>query len=268
MRMRWPLLGALLLAGGVLAQGTNQGANQGGAFYGMSPLWPAPRQAATPAGDPLAGLDVAQGNDALHARACVTCHGLDGHGGGSGAFPNLAGQPAWYLYKTLQDYSAGRRPNAAMTPIARALTDRQMQDVAAWYASRPLVSAAAPVEAGVTMRQIGGSLAAVGVPARGVSACTNCHGAVGEGQAPSIPALAGQYAPYLALQLRLWKQGARGGDPLDVMARIAAGMTEREIDAVAAYYSGLRPGGGLAAEAGTPAVPAAAVTGAPPPGGR
>jgi cytochrome c553 len=82
-----------------------------------------------------------------------------------------------------------------------------------------------------------------------VTACSNCHGPQGEGAGPAIPALAGQYAPYVALQLRLWKAGERRNGPLGVMAQVASGMTEEEMDAVAAFFATLRPEPG-AAQAG------------------
>ncbi len=66
---------------------------------------------------------------------CNQCHGLNGIGSSSGAFPRLAGQSGWYLYKSLRDYAAGLRPSTIMSPIARTLADDQMRDVAAYYSS-------------------------------------------------------------------------------------------------------------------------------------
>jgi cytochrome c553 len=138
-----------------------------------------------------------------------------------------------------------------MTPIARLLAHREMQDVSAWYANQPPGDGDRAAAADVRQRQLGGAISAVGVPERGVTACTSCHGRLGEGVAPSVPALAGQFAPYTALQLRLWKRGERRNDPLGVMAQVARGMTDEEIDAVAAYFAALDPK--AAQEAGGPA---------------
>lgn len=222
---------ALLLAGTAAAQQAPR--------FGLAPLWPAPQQAQPQAGDPSAGRAVAVGGEREAGWSCVSCHGIDGAGDGSGAFPRLGGQPAWYLYRALQDYAQGQRPNAAMTPIARGLTDRQMQDVAAWYAAQTAPIPAAPT-APARVTQLGASLHAVGAPDRGVTACVQCHGQRGEGGPPGVPALAGQYAGYTALQLRLWKHGARGPGALAVMPAIAAGMSEEEIDAVALWFASLR----------------------------
>ncbi len=234
MRVQAALLGLLLLAGAALAQQPRTG---------LAPLRGAPPPAAAAAPDLLAGREVAIGPEAHGFASCLLCHGLQGEAEGSGAFPRLAGQPAWYLFKQLQDYAAGRRPNEVMGPIAQAMTPAQMQDVSAWYAAQ---LAPVPPEAGAssTLLQRGGAIAAAGIPARGVASCASCHGAQGEGAAPGVPALAGQYAPYTELQLRLWKQGVRRNDPFGVMAQVAAGMTEQDIVAVATYYASLRPAAG------------------------
>lgn len=221
-----------------------------GMRYGLGPVSPS-----MPAGNEQArgldGLEVAQGTVRMGALACHTCHGLEGHAEGSGAFPRLAGQHGWYLLKQLQDYAAGRRPNDVMATVARVLTEGQMQDVAAWYAAQAPGRGDGGAVADARQRQLGGALSAVGMPSRGVTACTSCHGRMGEGVPPSAPALAGQFASYTALQLRLWKQGERRNDPLGVMARIARGMTEEEIDAAAAYFASLDPN--VVREAGGPA---------------
>jgi cytochrome c553 len=210
--------------------------------YGMRPLSAAPQPQAAERADALAGRAVAIGGDLGAGWACVQCHGLYGAGDGSGAFPRLSGLSAWYLYKQLMDYASGTRVNAVMTPIARAMTERQMLDVATWYARQEEAPFPPVPAAELAVRQRGAAIAAVGAAERGVIACSNCHGL--EGQAPNIaiPSLAGQYAPYTALQLQLWKRGERRNGPLGVMAQVAAGMTEAEIEAVALYYASLRPG--------------------------
>lgn len=172
---------------------------------------------------------------------CVQCHGIDGSGNSSGAFPRLTDQSGWYLYKTLQDYASGLRPSDIMGPIARTLTPQQMEDVAAYYASIENAPYPAEPQADVQVRQIGGAIAAMGVPSQGVPSCNGCHGPHGIGQAPIYPYLAGQYASYLEHQLMLWKQGRRDGDPMNIMELIAKAMTEEQIRAVSLYYASVRP---------------------------
>jgi len=78
-------------------------------------------------GDPAAGKDKAQ--------VCSACHGPDGKSVDP-SYPNLAGQHESYLVKSLADYRAGRRVNAIMAPMAANLSDQDIEDLAAWYASQ------------------------------------------------------------------------------------------------------------------------------------
>lgn len=173
--------------------------------------------------------------------ACIACHGAQGRGDGSGAFPRLAGQVGWYMYKQLIDYASGDRPNDVMGPIASRLTEREMEAVAAYYSAidapfRPVVG-----DVDYSLLQWGGQLGAVGSAERGIPACVNCHGPSGTGNPPSVPYLAGQYASYMTHQLDLWKRGIRENDALGVMSSIASKMTEEDMRAVSEYYARVRP---------------------------
>ena len=77
-------------------------------------------------GDPAAGRG--------KTRACLTCHGVDGIGRLPSA-PNLAGQNEWYLAKPLRDYRSGKRTHQFMSIVAKNLSDADIDDLAAWYAS-------------------------------------------------------------------------------------------------------------------------------------
>jgi cytochrome c553 len=79
------------------------------------------------AGTPEAGKE--------KAKVCEACHGLDGKSIAPN-YPNLAGQHEDYLVKALADYRAGRRTNPIMAPMAANLSDQDIEDLAAWYASQ------------------------------------------------------------------------------------------------------------------------------------
>ncbi len=83
---------------------------------------------ATPQGDPVAGK--------AKSEACAACHGADGNSDNP-QFPRLAGQYADYMVRALMDYRSGRRQNAIMAGIVAGLSEQDMQDVAAYYASLP-----------------------------------------------------------------------------------------------------------------------------------
>lgn len=79
------------------------------------------------AADPAAGKAKASG-------MCVVCHGMDGLSQNPEA-PNLAGQVEMYLAKSLEDFRAGRRQNEMMSVVAKGLSDDDIANLAAWYAS-------------------------------------------------------------------------------------------------------------------------------------
>jgi cytochrome c553 len=129
-----------------------------------------------------------------------------------------------------------------MRPIAEALTGEERKAVASYYASVADAPYPPPPQVAALTLQRGGAISAVGLPEQGVPACQDCHGPSGVGRPPDYPSLAGQYADYLALQLWLWKKGERGGGPgSEVMADIAAALTDEQIDAVSLYFASVRP---------------------------
>ena len=70
------------------------------------------------------------------AKACAACHGADGNST-DGNFPKLAGQQADYIVKSLQGYKAGTRINPIMAPMGANLSQRDMDDLAAYFSSQP-----------------------------------------------------------------------------------------------------------------------------------
>lgn len=68
------------------------------------------------------------------AQNCATCHGTNGIATMPNA-PSLAGQPAAYLADQLKQYRSGKRSNEIMNVIAKPLSDQDIANLAAWYAS-------------------------------------------------------------------------------------------------------------------------------------
>jgi cytochrome c553 len=180
---------------------------------------------------------VAQGT-ASGAPACAQCHAFNGVSDGSGAFPRLADQTVYYLAKQLHDYASGVRVNAIMSPIAKALSPNDIEDVSAYYAriAPPFPPLKAPDPALVKQ---GEELAKLGDAARRIQSCDRCHGPGGVGEPPAIPYLAGQYAHYTAFTLHMWQQGYRNSSP-NAMEVMAKKLDEQETAAVAAYYQQAR----------------------------
>lgn len=182
----------------------------------------------------LAAGDASAGKS--KASTCAGCHGADGNSANP-IWPKLAGQHAGYTVKQLQDFKSGARENATMKPMATALSEQDMQDLAAYYTAQQIQYG----EADPALVDQGEKLYRGGNKASGVSACMACHGPAGKGNpAANFPALAGQHAEYTAIQLKAFRSGARANDYGGMMRNIASRMTDAEIEAVASYIQGLR----------------------------
>ena len=177
----------------------------------------------------------------IASQVCAACHAADGNSIAP-ANPKIAGQFPEYLDKQLRDFKAqgGKkavRESAIMAGMVANLSDADMKGLAAFYASQKLKPAAA---ADKDLATLGQKVWRGGNAQSGVPACAGCHGPAGAGLPGQYPRLAGQYAEYLAAQLKLFKEGGRANDPNGAMRGVAARLTEREIRAVSEYAAGLR----------------------------
>ena len=175
---------------------------------------------------------------------CAACHGIDGNSVNP-AWPNLAGQGEKYLINQLQLFKDKIRINTLMNPQAANLSEQDMLDLAAYYASQTPKIGVADTEKvfqGKQLYLIGERIYRGGNPETGVPACMSCHSPNGTGNsAAKFPRLAGQHAVYTAAQLRAYRSGARyqPEDHLNMMKQITSYMTEKEIEAVSEYIAGL-----------------------------
>ena len=186
-------------------------------------------------GAPAAKADPAKGQS-LASTVCAACHGPDGNSP-IPQNPSIAGQHASYLYKQLSDFKAGRRKNAIMAGIVAGLSDEDMRNVAAHYATqkpRPDAAKDRPLAAAGQKLYRGGD-SDIGVPA-----CSGCHSPDGAGIPAQYPRLAGQHGDYTTAQLQSFRSGDRGNDPNGMMRTIAARLSDKEIAALADYIAGLR----------------------------
>ncbi|MFC0398225.1 c-type cytochrome [Paraburkholderia rhizosphaerae] len=170
------------------------------------------------------------GRGATLAQNCSMCHGVQGVV--MVTAPVIAGQFADAIYKQLRDYQTGKRPNSIMPPIIRNLNDRDLQDLAAYYASLPRPG---PAETGGTEDRAIRRLVNEGDPMRNIAPCAACHGE--RDRKGAAPWLGGQSSVYLAGQLRLFASGQRRNDINEQMRNVARNMTPEEIDGVAKLYA-------------------------------
>jgi cytochrome c553 len=180
------------------------------------------------AGDPDAGK--------TKSASCAACHGADGNSLNP-EWPKLAGQHESYIVKQLFYFTDGERENATMKPMASGLTEQDMEDLGAFYASQTV----SPGKADPELVALGEKLYRSGNPESGVAPCMGCHGPNGAGNpAARYPALRGQHAKYIENQMHGFAEGKRVNEnAVKMMQILASRMTNREIRAVASYIQGL-----------------------------
>jgi cytochrome c553 len=190
----------------------------------------------TVAWTPATRQRLTQGNaarGAALATACNNCHGANGVSADA-AFPNLIGQSVAALYKQLEDFKNGKRNAAVMGVYVASLSEQDLLDLAAHYASLPDPFAepgTTPVSADAAARR----LIEVGNPLRGVAPCAACHGPLG--LTPGAPGLRGQQRAYLEQQMQAFAAGDRRNDISAQMRSVARQLTGEDIALLAAYYS-------------------------------
>ncbi|HTI17658.1 MAG TPA: c-type cytochrome [Trinickia sp.] len=170
---------------------------------------------------------------------CAACHGVNGNSP-TAAFPKLAGQPQEYLVKQLKDFKAeaGKsvpaRQNPVMAGIVTSLSDQDMVNVSAYFATQTPTPGVARAAATVSLGQ---RIYRGGVADKGVPACAACHGPAGQGVPIQYPRVSGQWADYLVAQLNAFQQGSRNNS--EPMRQIASRLSDQEVKAVADYMAGL-----------------------------
>ena len=175
-------------------------------------------------------------------QSCVRCHGADGIGRGTGAFPKLAGQRELYLENALRAYSRSERHSGIMEPISAGLGEEAIRDVARYYAAAVAGDPASPDARDEAAIERGRFIAQHGIPAQRVPSCIDCHAPEGGHYNANYPALEAQHADYLMLQLELFNKGYRGGSAYaHVMEPIAKRLNPEQMRDVALYFQSLRP---------------------------
>ena len=183
-------------------------------------------------------LAFAQGDAAVgqsKAALCATCHGAEGNSE-LPMNPKLAGQNATYIAKQLMDYKSGIRSNQTMSAMVLNLSEQDMQDISAWYSSQQVNLQGADPK----LVELGESLYRAGNKELAVPACSACHSPTGRGNAPAgFPSLGGQHAEYTLQQLKDFRAGVRQNDESSMMRIVVERLTDRELEALASYVSGL-----------------------------
>lgn len=161
------------------------------------------------------------------AETCIACHGPGGNSTDPG-MPSLAGQPAQFISMQLYMFREGNRKDPQMTPIASALSNADMNELASYFSRQ---KPAAP------SHRTAAENAAAGRRLAEQHHCVQCHGPALLGL-QHIPRLAGQQFAYLKAQLRGFKASTRF-DMDGQMSSAAQPLSDKDIEILADYLSGL-----------------------------
>jgi len=167
------------------------------------------------------------------AEMCIGCHGIPGY---QNTFPEIhkvpmiSGQSGAYLAAALNAYRKGDRKHPTMRGIAGSLSDQDMADLSAFYASH----------AGKPAAETPKAPTAVVAALLEKGACVSCHGAnFSKPIDPSYPKIGGQHADYLFVALKAYTVEGNPyvGRSNGIMAGIAKQFTPAEMRAMAKYLA-------------------------------
>jgi cytochrome c553 len=177
-------------------------------------------------GDPEAGR--------VKAVTCMGCHGIETYSNAYPTYrvPKLGGQHAEYIVAALNAYKSEARQHPTMHSQAAALSDQDIQDIAAFLSRAPKADRlfafgwlhpAAEVDDPEKAAQL-------------ATPCAACHEADGVPANPMYPILAGQHEDYLERALKQYRDGGRQNP---IMNGLAANLSDEDIEALAAHFAAL-----------------------------
>jgi len=160
-------------------------------------------------------------------QTCAACHGPNGISQMPGS-PSLAGQPDIFTQYQLVFMRDGQREVEVMKEIVKQLTDDNIRDLGAWFASLPPPKGLRPKPPVDDAK-----VKAIMDPRK----CANCHKEDFSGQGET-GRIAGQRVDYLVKALRDFRSGARRGRGMGAMMEVSVTLQDRDIDMIARYLAG------------------------------
>lgn len=167
------------------------------------------------------------------SAACTGCHGANGNSVNQ-AIPSLTGQNGEYLAKATTAYQKGDRPVPMMTGAVAALTDSDIQNLAAFFASQEPVRSIVKKDPADSLASKPAAVDPVAEGRTAAATCAACHGETGNSQTPGMPNLTGQHPDYLKAAVDAYRKGQR---PDAAMSGLAASLTDADLENIALFYA-------------------------------
>ncbi|MGD2075648.1 MAG: c-type cytochrome [Gammaproteobacteria bacterium] len=160
------------------------------------------------------------------ANTCAGCHGTYGHSAGE-LMPSIGGMDKRYITKAMMDFRSGARPSTIMERIAKGYSEQEIAAIASFFSQKEWRSAS---------ENVNSRLAAQGQEIHEAQ-CESCHADGGRSGRNEVPRLAGQWQPYLYMQLRdLHDIDYEGIQPLEMRERVQK-LSHEELEALSHYYA-------------------------------
>ena len=162
---------------------------------------------------------------------CAGCHAIPGYSNAFPRFqvPKLGGQHADFMLAALRAYASGERQHDSMNGTALSLNEQDMLDITAFLSNIKFSN-------NIDKDEIFGDPLAGRKKAKN---CSSCHGNRGKSASPGFPNLTGQYETYLIHALKQYRSGKRTNP---MMTGMAAALSDKDIEDIAAFYASQKKG--------------------------
>ena len=164
---------------------------------------------------------------AMLTNACAGCHGTLGASAGL-TMPSLAGQSKEAIVDAMKKFKSGERPSTVMGRLAKGYTDADFATMGGFYAGQKLH---------VTQQTLDPKRVAKGASLQ-ESSCARCHIEDGKEGKADTPAMAGQWLPYLQMQMQMYLEGKRKMP--EEMAEKVKPLSADDIESLLHFYANVK----------------------------
>jgi sulfide dehydrogenase cytochrome subunit len=164
---------------------------------------------------------------AMLTNSCAGCHGIGGASAGP-SMPNLAGHSKQAIVEAMKGFKSGARPSTLMGRLAKGYTDAEFEAMGEYFSSQKLHTPKQSLDPAKVTR---------GAAIEGAS-CAGCHPDSGRRSVGEVPALAGQWLPYLQMQMQMFAAGTRKMP--EPMAQQVKALSAADIESLMHFYASVK----------------------------
>lgn len=164
---------------------------------------------------------------AMLTNSCAGCHGIGGVSAGP-SMPNLAGHSKEAIVEAMKKFKSGERPSTLMGRLAKGYTDAEFAAMGDYYSKQ---------KPHTPKQSLDSAKVARGAAIEGAS-CAGCHPDSGRRSFGEVPALAGQWLPYLQMQMQMFVAGTRKMP--EPMAQQVKALSATDIDSLMHFYASVK----------------------------